>query len=179
MVKTTIVNVVATASLCQELDLGRLNNFNGFSYNPEVYGGNVAYFKVENMTGRVSVFSSGKLISVGTKNPKDTFNELQRVANFLLEGGIVKNGEIYPEIRNIVVTVNLEQFIILEEIAEMSDVIYEPEQFPGVILRLERPYKASILIFSTGKIVIVGLISIAQIEPTVQQVLDFINNARK
>ncbi len=46
--------------------------------------------------------------------------------------------------------------IDLDKLAiECFNVEYEPEQFPGLVLRLEDP-KTSILIFSTGKMVITG-----------------------
>ena len=37
-----------------------------------------------------------------------------------------------------------------------GDVLYEPEQFPGIVLRLEDP-KATALIFSSGRAIIAGL----------------------
>lgn len=37
----------------------------------------------------------------------------------------------------------------------LPDVIYEPEQFPGLIYRMREP-KVVILLFTTGKLVITG-----------------------
>jgi len=77
------------------------------------------------------------------------------------------------EINNVVSTVKL-------EISEKLDLIkiarkapeseYNPEKFPGLILRLEDP-KASFLIFTTGSMVITGLKNVLQVEKAVKNVL--------
>jgi len=70
MAEATIVNVVATAALNQRLDLDELGKFREILHDPSIYGGRAAYFKSPNMKGKVSIFASGKMISVGTKNVK-------------------------------------------------------------------------------------------------------------
>lgn len=61
---------------------------------------------------------------------------------------------------NIVATATLdmpEERIDLNKIArKYVDAEYNPERFPGLILRFKKP-KATVLIFSTGKLVITGL----------------------
>lgn len=176
MVKSEIVNVVATASVEQKVNLRELGRLQGFSHNLDVYHGRVAYFKNARMQGRVSIFSSGKLISIGTKSEEKACGELKAVARLLIAQGFVKSIKICPKIQNLVIAVNLEKTLNLEKLAETPKVIYEPEQFPALILRLEKPYKASILIFGSGKIVIAGLKSSGEIEPTMQQILKFIED---
>ena len=68
MIETKIVNVVATATLNQQMDLVGLKQFREIIHDSDVYGGSVAYFQTSTMTGKVSIFNSGKLISVGTKS---------------------------------------------------------------------------------------------------------------
>ncbi len=59
-------------------------------------------------------------------------------------------------IENIVATVNLGIDLDLDKLAErLPAAEYNPEQFPGLILRLQRP-KISALIFRTGKMVCTG-----------------------
>jgi transcription initiation factor TFIID TATA-box-binding protein len=79
-----------------------------------------------------------------------------------------------PKIRNIVVTASLGSSLNLDGLALASNVIYEPEQFPAVILSLKEPYKASILIFASGKVVITGLKNSEQIEPIMKKLQHFI-----
>lgn len=55
------------------------------------------------------------------------------------------------------VTVSLTNRMDLNIIAQKyDDVEYNPERFPGLIMRMDKP-KATILVFSTGKMVITGL----------------------
>lgn len=169
MVKTVIVNVVATATLDQKLDLDELGKFRGIRHDSDIYGGRVAYFKTSNMNGKVSIFASGKMISIGTKSEKEAFCELEYVKKFLVEKGFVKPISLQPKIQNIVVTADLGESVNLEELTKNRRMIYEPEQFPGGILRIEDPYKTTILIFASGKIVITGLKSSDQIKPTTQK----------
>jgi transcription initiation factor TFIID TATA-box-binding protein len=55
-----------------------------------------------------------------------------------------------------VASANLQNKIDLETAADLLDnVMYEPEQFPGLIHRMRDP-KTVLLLFSTGKIVCTG-----------------------
>ena len=62
-------------------------------------------------------------------------------------------------IENVVATatVQIEKKIELNQIArKLNGVEYNPGRFPGLIMRIEKP-RATILVFSTGKMVITGL----------------------
>ena len=176
MIKNTIVNVVATASLNQELDFYELRRYSEIFYDSDVYGGRVAYFKTENMKGKVSIFASGKLISVGTKSQQNAFSELQTVARFLFKKGLAKPVKLSPKIRNMVISVHLEKNLNLAKLAKNSKAVYEPERFPALILRLEKPCRVGILIFASGKVIIAGLTSSDQIEPIIQQVQKLVDS---
>jgi len=157
LVRFDIVNVVATASLGERVNLKDLGAMKGVTYNQEVYGGRVAYFRLPSMKGTVSVFSSGKMISTGTKSEDIAINDLTYVKDTLVEKGFTKPVILVPMVQNIVVTANLGRSIDLETLAGKHRLIYEPEQFPGAILKITEPYKASILLFASGKAVITGL----------------------
>jgi len=63
------------------------------------------------------------------------------------------------KIENVVATVNLEitEKMDLNQIARKhGDAEYNPERFPGLVMRIQDP-KATFLIFSTGKMVVTGL----------------------
>lgn len=169
LAKISIVNVVATASLGQELDFSELREFKEIFHDSDVYGGRVAYFKTCEMEGRVSLFSSGKMISVGTKSEQRAFHELKHAMSFLVENGFARALRLCPKTQNIVVRVDFEREIDLEELPEYLGAIYEPEQFPGVILRIDMPYKATILVFASGKAVVVGLTSSKQVNAVVRR----------
>ncbi len=60
------------------------------------------------------------------------------------------------EIVNIVISTSLEHDIPLEKMtATLSNTEYNPEQFPGLVIRIKDP-KTSALIFSSGKVVCTG-----------------------
>ena len=61
-------------------------------------------------------------------------------------------------IQNIVATASLEGELNLNEVAMglgLDNVEYEPEQFPGLVYRINEP-KVVMLLFSSGKIVCTG-----------------------
>ena len=163
MVKVEIVNVVATASVGQQIDFEGLRKFKEIFHDSDVYGGRVAYFKTEKMQGKVSIFNSGKMISVGTKSEGQAFHELEMAMDFLAEKGSANRAILSPQIRNIVAVADFEKSVNLEMLSMESKAIYEPEQFPGAILRFEEPFKTSILVFASGKTVITGLTSADQL----------------
>jgi transcription initiation factor TFIID TATA-box-binding protein len=78
------------------------------------------------------------------------------------------------KIENVVASASVDAEIDLDKVAAtLQNAEYEPEQFPGLVLRLEDP-KAAILVFSSGKMVCTGAkdpetIKVA-IEKTMKQV---------
>jgi len=59
-------------------------------------------------------------------------------------------------VHNIAATVDLGASVDIEEtVYKLKGVMYEPEQFPGLIYRMEEP-KTTFLIFHSGKLVCVG-----------------------
>ena len=80
-----------------------------------------------------------------------------------------QKGQTLSKNQNIVVTADFECDLILEQLAEHDEIIYEPEQFPGAILRIKEPHKTTVLIFASGKATITGLKSVEQISPTIKK----------
>ena len=65
--------------------------------------------------------------------------------------------EIIPAIQNLVATANLNCDLRLREIAfQEKNTKYVPKRFSGLIMRICNPIKATSLIFSNGKIVVLG-----------------------
>jgi len=150
-----IVNVVATADLGQRVDLVQVSHLEHSIYDTEIYGGRVAYLKTPEMQGKVTIFPSGKLISVGTRSPDEAQRNLETTAETLAKSNLINPVQVMAEVRNIVAVLTLENPVDLEELAGEIDGIYEPEQFPGLILKQSSP-KATYLIFASGKVVIAG-----------------------
>ncbi len=83
------------------------------------------------------------------------------------------------KIENVVATVVVEitEKIDLKQIARKHvEVEYNPERFPGLVMRIEKP-RATILIFSTGKMVVTGLRKAAEAPKVVEKVVKNIRKA--
>ncbi len=72
---------------------------------------------------------------------------------------------------NIVVSTSLEHDIPLEKMAAtLSNTEYNPEQFPGLVIRIKEP-KTSALIFSSGKVVCTGAKTIEEVALSLQKII--------
>lgn len=75
------------------------------------------------------------------------------------------------KIQNIVATTSLEKDIPLTKLAKtLPNTEYNPEQFPGLVLRVKKP-KSAVLVFSSGNLVCTGTKSIAQVKEVIQEVI--------
>lgn len=75
------------------------------------------------------------------------------------------------EVVNIVVSTSLEHDIPLEKMAaSLSNTEYNPEQFPGLVIRIKEP-KTSALIFSSGKVVCTGARSMEKVELSIEKII--------
>jgi transcription initiation factor TFIID TATA-box-binding protein len=148
------VNVVSTADLGQFVDLPLLNKYKWGEYDQKKYRS--GYIKDKIIEGKVSVFSTGKMISVGARNLEKSFNNLLHAKALLLSAKMISDVKLEPRIRNTVGVANLGHEVDLLKLGKhFPNIIYEPEQFPGGIL-YHKDSSIAILIFSSGKIVIAG-----------------------
>ncbi|MEK6818585.1 MAG: TATA-box-binding protein [Nanoarchaeota archaeon] len=75
------------------------------------------------------------------------------------------------KIQNIVATTSLGKPVSLTKLARMqSNTEYNPEQFPGLVLRVKEP-KSAVLVFSSGNLVCTGTKSIAQVREVIDVVI--------
>ncbi len=80
------------------------------------------------------------------------------------------------KVENIVATVNLGVDLDLEGLAEsLHQAEYNPDQFPGLILRLSRP-RISALIFRTGKMVCTGAKSEDELRNAIKVLIKLLND---
>jgi len=72
---------------------------------------------------------------------------------------------------NIVVSTSLKHEIPLEKMAAtLSNTEYNPEQFPGLVLRIKEP-KTSALIFSSGNVVCTGARSMDKVKEAIKKII--------
>lgn len=212
--RLTVVNVVASTRVAEELDLPDIAIQLNCEYEPEQFPGVV--YRVTDPKLAILMFRSGRAVCTGGKNEDNIHTGIERMIEDLRSAGIttwdLKDVEIevqnmvatyalhYPEDyegrarfddQNISVVVLDEKPLTLrlatDEEAKDEDVEtrkvmaddplgglprrlnlnnltfhlpfdkveYEPEQFPGLIYRLDYP-KVVCLIFGSGKMVITG-----------------------
>jgi transcription initiation factor TFIID TATA-box-binding protein len=151
----------------EDLDLMMItNNLNNSQYNPNRFPG--LFVRYSHPKCVVIIFRNGKLIITGLKSSSNIELILKRLILNLgeIESIEIMQQKIIREIVNIVVTANLFREINLDAAAvRLTNAIYEPEVFPGLVYRSLTPTKSVFLIFSTGKIVLTGIRDEDMVEP--------------
>ncbi len=150
-----IVNVVASASVDQKIDLNEITRkFPDVEYHPDQFPGLV--FRLRTPKTATLIFTSGKMVCTGSKSEDMARKAVKTVVQKLRKGGIKIKKEAEVTIQNIVSSINLGGKVHLEKAARtLPRSMYEPEQFPGLIHRMVDP-KTVILVFSSGKLVCTG-----------------------
>ena len=209
--RLTVVNVVASTRVAEELDLPDIAIQLNCEYEPEQFPGVV--YRVKEPKLAILMFRSGRAVCTGGKNEDNIQTGIEMMTRDLRAAGIetwdLKDVEI--EVQNMVATYSLFYPEEYTGVARMDDnntrvidgsdgmraatdeevkeedsrirgiregeplaalprklnlnnltfhlpfdkVEYEPEQFPGLIYRLDYP-KVVCLIFGSGKMVITG-----------------------
>lgn len=150
-----IVNVVASASVDQKIDLVEITKtFPDVEYHPEQFPGLV--FRLKSPKTATLIFNSGKMVCTGSKSEDAAINAVKTVVQKLRKGKIKIKNDPEITIQNIVASVSLGGKVHLEKAARsLPRSMYEPEQFPGLIHRMLDP-RSVVLIFASGKLVCTG-----------------------
>jgi len=150
-----IENVVAAVTLNQKVDLNAVvKSFPGVEYRPEQFPGLV--FRLKKPKTATLIFNSGKMVCTGAKSEKEAHRAVMKVVKELKKGGIIIIGKPELKIVNMVASVTLGGIIDLEKaVRPLEKTMYEPEQFPGVIYRMDEP-RVVMLLFASGKLVCTG-----------------------
>jgi len=150
-----IQNVVASATLNQKIDLNSVvKSYPGVEYRPEQFPGLV--FRLKKPKTATLIFSSGKMVCTGAKSEVLARRAVMTVVKELKKSGIIIIGKPELKIQNIVASASLGGKIDLEQaVSKLVKTMYEPEQFPGLIYRMDEP-KVVILIFASGNLVCTG-----------------------
>ncbi len=153
--KVKIENVVASATLNQKIDLNAVvKGYPGVEYRPEQFPGLV--FRLKRPKTATLIFNSGKMVCTGAKSEREARGAVMKVIKELKKSGIVIISKPELKIQNIVASANLSGMVDLEKSAyTLGKTMYEPEQFPGLIYRMDDP-KVVILLFASGKLVCTG-----------------------
>ena len=154
-VEIKVENIVASAALGKSLDLPQVAPaLEGVEDNSEHFPGLV--YKLKEPKTAALIFGSGKLVCTGAKSIEDSKKAIHIAVDKMrgLDEEIPHEFEI--KIQNIVASANLGKTLNLESVAlDLENTEYEPEQFPGLVYRLDDP-KVVLLLFGSGKVVCTG-----------------------
>jgi len=150
-----IQNVVATGTMNQKIDLKAIvKGHPSVEYRPEQFPGLV--FRLKRPRTATLIFSSGKMVCTGARSGKESRKAIMKVVKELKKSGIIILSKPDFKVVNIVASASLGGKVDLEMVSvTLEKAMYEPEQFPGLIYRMDKP-KVVILIFASGNLVITG-----------------------
>ncbi|HJJ93020.1 MAG TPA: TATA-box-binding protein [Methanocorpusculum sp.] len=152
-----IENVVASTKLSDSLDLVSLAaQIPGAEYNKKRFPGVV--LRMQEPKIAALVFGSGKVVLTGAKSIPSLAEGLDALVKLMKDLKVEINDNPTYSIQNIVTSADLGSRINLNKIAmslTLDKIEYEPEQFPGLVYRLDDP-KVVVLLFGSGKLIITG-----------------------
>ena len=172
-----VENVVASSDISQELDLETLSEDLGATdYDPDNFPGLV--YRMQDPKAAALIFRSGKVVCTGAKSVDDVMAALEHVFDELRELGVDVNTSPAIEVQNIVSSGDLDHTLNLNAIAiglGLENIEYEPEQFPGLVYRLDDPDVVALL-FGSGKLVITGGRQLDDAEEALLKIEDQLND---
>ena len=173
-----IQNIVPTTSLNVQVSLTKLaRSQNNTEYNPETFPGLV--LRVKKPKSAVLVFSSGNLVCTGTKSIGQVKQVIQSVIKQLKKINVKVKDKPRINVQNIVASGSIDLMLNLNMLAlELKNTEYEPEQFPGLVYKLDEP-TATFLLFTNGKLVCTGTKNRAQLEESMKQLTKNVKEAMK
>ncbi|MBI1663716.1 MAG: TATA-box-binding protein [Nitrosopumilus sp.] len=165
----SIVNVVATATINQKLDLTEITKkYSDVEYDPEQFAGLI--LRLNNPRTTTLIFSTGNMVCTGATSEEMSIKAVNMVIQKIrkTKNKIKNNPRV--TIQNVVSSINLKGKINLIQAAKtLPRSIYEPEQFSGIVHRMLDP-KTVILLFASGKLICTGARREEEIYHSVNQI---------
>jgi transcription initiation factor TFIID TATA-box-binding protein len=180
-VETGVANIVSSASLGCRLDLTKIaQSCWNCEYDPKRF--HALIFRTRDPRATLRVFSSGKMIVMGTKSEEDSQKVARRFAQMITKQNYPVNLQEFW-VQNIVGTAKFEFDYSPERLCVAPDhidrITYEPQVFPGLIYRIREPYRMAVLIFLSGKVVVTGAKSITDLNEIFERMYPILNEYRK
>ncbi|CAB3388494.1 Hypothetical predicted protein [Cloeon dipterum] len=126
-----------------------------------------------------SIWSSGKVTVTGATTEPCARIAARRVARQLQRIGFntkFANYRVVNVLGSCVMPFNIKIAPFSEQYR--SQASYEPELHPGVTFRINKPYRATLKIFSTGSITITGAPSVLAVQSAVEQIFPLVQPFR-
>ena len=172
-----VVNVVASVTIDQTLnliDIMKIFRPPKVEYRPKRFPGLV--FRIKKPKTAHLIFSTGKMVCTGAKSTKLARRAVHKVIRELKNKGIIILKKPKIIIQNMVASANFKTNIDLETAIDIFDnIMYEPEIFPGLVYRMNKP-KTVLLLFSSGKIVCTGATSEEMVNESVINMYNIIQD---
>lgn len=167
--KIRVENIVASGALGVEVPLTKIvSKLEGMDYEPEQFPGLV--YRMDKPKAAALIFGSGKIVCTGARSLDDMNEVFRKVVKIIQKVGVRVPKGFKIQVENIVASAKLEGKLNLDTIAfNLENSEYEPEQFPGLVYRMEDP-KVAFLLFGSGKIVCTGGRSIKDVNIAVQKI---------
>ncbi|WP_319642013.1 TATA-box-binding protein [Methanovulcanius yangii] len=167
-----IENIVASGKIADSLDLDDITSrLDTCTLDRKKFPG--AVYHIADPKIVALLFSSGKIVLTGIHNPQEftygcaTLSEnLRRIGATLIDAPKVA-------ITNMVCSYDTGTPINLNKMMltfNLENIEYEPEQFPGLVYRLEDP-NIVLLVFSSGKIILTGGKNIEDVKRAIDRMM--------
>lgn len=175
-----IVNLVASANLHATLDLYNLAmSVPNIEYEPEQFPG--AILKLKEPKVSMLLFKNGKVICSGASSEKEIDLGIKKASKLIhdIQPSVKVLEKVEFEVVNLVATAALNENLDLFKTAmEFDNVEYEPEQFPGAILRLQEP-KITLLLFKNGKLICAGAKTEVELQAGLEKAAELIRKVNR
>ena len=176
-----IVNIVVSTSLEHDIPLEKMAaTLSNTEYNPEQFPGLVIRIK-EPKTSAL-IFSSGKVVCTGARTIEKVQESIKKIIKSLEKINIKIKVKPEIKIQNIVASGGVGMDLNLNELAtKLQNVEYEPEQFPGLVYKLQATKtnpQATFLLFSNGKIVCTGTKSEEEVHMALDKLIENLKKAK-
>jgi len=173
-----IQNIVVSTSLEHDILLIKLaETLPNTEYNPEQFPGLV--MRIKDPKTSALIFSSGKVVCTGAKSLTKVKESLQKIIKNLAKIKIRIKVKPVIIIQNMVASGDISMDLNLNVLAmQLENTEYEPEQFPGLVYKLDDPV-TTFLLFSNGKLVCTGTKNRQQLEDAMTKLNKNIRAAAK
>jgi len=150
-----VVNIVVSTSLEHDIPLEKMAaTLSNTEYNPEQFPGLV--IRIKDPKTSALIFSSGKVVCTGARSMDKVHESIKKIIKSLEKIKVKITVKPIVKIQNIVASGSIGMDLNLNELAmKLDNTEYEPEQFPGLVYKLQEA-NATFLLFSNGKIVCTG-----------------------
>jgi len=171
-------NIVATTNLEHDIPLIKLAEaLPNTEYNPEQFPGLV--MRIREPKTSALIFSSGKIVCTGAKSMTKVKESIVNIIKNIEKIGIKIKVKPIIKVQNMVASGAIGMDLNLNELAmKLENTEYEPEQFPGLVYKLDGT-RATFLLFSNGKIVCTGTRSEAKLREALDKLVVNLKNLNK